>query len=97
MELAKKHLHEGSDPKTIIEGIDMVIRKFYHLLKSVGVEPIEAENSKFNPELHEAMAQIESEEHESGMVTVEVQRGFTMHGRLLRPSKVFVSKGKRKG
>jgi len=97
MELALKHVNEDSDREAIIEGIDMVSRKFYHVLSSFGVEPIEAESCKFNPEFHEAMAQIESEEHESGIITAEVQKGFTMHGRLLRPSKVIVSKNKQKG
>ena len=97
LELALKHAREGSDVESIIKGLEMVVRKFYGLLESFGVKPIEARNQPFNPEVHEAMAQVESDEHDSITVIDEMQKGFTMHGRLLRPSKVIVSKNKKRG
>jgi molecular chaperone GrpE len=70
----------------------MVKKEFISILKKHGINKIEALNQKFDHNLHQAMMEIESEEAEEGIVIQEIQSGYNMHDRLLRPSMVGVAK-----
>lgn len=94
LELAIKHSKNGTGYEAVIEGLEKVVANFYNVLNSLGVKPIAAEEQRFDPRLHEALAQIESKEYEDGIIVSEMQKGFTIHDRLLRPSKVIVAKNK---
>jgi len=73
------------------DGILLIYRKLRQLLENAGVSPIEVEGQAFDPRFHEAVAHIEGEE---GKVISEVQRGYKLHDRVLRPAMVVVGKGK---
>ena len=80
------------DLANFIEGIRMIHRQFLDVLTKAGVAPIEAMGEPFNPEYHEAIMSEASDEVPDETVIGEFQRGYVMHGRLLRPSVVKVSK-----
>ncbi len=73
------------------DGIYLIYRKLSQLLENAGVRPIESEGQPFDPRYHEAVAHVEGEE---GKVLSEVQRGYKLHDRVLRPAMVVVGKGK---
>jgi molecular chaperone GrpE len=74
-----------------IEGVKLVERKLRGVLESEGVTPIEAVGQVFDPNLHEAVAHEESTEHADNEVIGEVQRGYRLHDRVIRPSLVRVA------
>ena len=76
----------------LLEGVKMTIKQFYSVLEKFGVEVIVSVEKKFDPEIHEAVMQTESEDHEANTVVSELERGYILNGRLLRPAKVAVSK-----
>jgi len=76
---------------TWFDGIRLIYRKLQALLESVGVQPIQAEGQTFDPRYHEAVAHADGEE---GKVVAEVQRGYKLHDRVLRPAMVIVGRGK---
>ena len=77
----------------VVEGLRMVYDHLLKLLRDHGVEPIEAEDRKFDPFEHEAMAQQPSDECPAGMVLSVQRRGYRLHERVLRPAGVIVSAG----
>ena len=78
--------------KNLIEGLKMVQREFASILEKNGVTKIESLNKKFDHNYHQAMMEVESEEVEEGTVVQEIQPGYMMHDRLLRPAMVGVAK-----
>jgi molecular chaperone GrpE len=74
------------------EGTRLIEQKLRTVLESEGVAPIEAEGTDFDPNIHEAVLYEEAEGQE-GKVTAELQKGYRMHDRVLRPSMVKVGKG----
>jgi molecular chaperone GrpE len=86
---AVDHAPEGTEP-AFLEGVRMVVRQFEEALASLGVTPIEAVGARFDPALHEAIAGVETEvEHDT--VLDELQRGYRLHDRVIRPSVVRVA------
>ncbi len=78
---------------TWFDGIRLIYRKLQLVLESAGVSMIEAEGQPFDPRFHEAVMYGEGEE---GKVVAEVQRGYKLDDRVLRPAMVVVGKGKEK-
>ncbi|MBS1984436.1 MAG: nucleotide exchange factor GrpE [Bdellovibrionales bacterium] len=76
----------------LLQGVDMTVKHFEQTLERMGVQPVDAVGQTFDPTKHEAIAQSESPEHKEGVVTAEMQRGYTLHGRLVRPARVVVNK-----
>ena len=76
---------------TWFDGVRLIYRKLLVLLESAGVQPIKTEGETFDPQFHEAVAHVEGEENK---VISEVQRGYLLHDRVLRPAMVVVGKGK---
>lgn len=74
-----------------LRGVELIYNRLLDSLKKQGLEPIEAEGSKFDPHQHEAIGRLETEEHEDNTVVQEYQRGYNFKGRLLRPSMVQVA------
>ncbi|TMB95918.1 MAG: nucleotide exchange factor GrpE [Chloroflexi bacterium] len=72
------------------DGIYLIYRKLQQLLENAGVRPVEAEGQEFDPRVHEAVAHVEGDE---GKVISQVQRGYKLHDRVLRPAMVVVGKG----
>jgi molecular chaperone GrpE len=92
LERAIEHARDGGNGKPLLEGIEMVLKAFLEVLAKHGVTQISAIGEPFDPEKHEAIAQVESEEHQPNTVVTEHHRGYYLLDRLLRPSLVSVSK-----
>ena len=78
--------------KKTLEHLDIVKKDLISIFKKNNIEEIVAVNKKLDPNLHQAMMEIEDENKESGTIVQEIQKGYTMKDRLLRPSLVAVSK-----
>ena len=86
------NLKNNKDLNIIIEGIEIVKNDLVSIFKKNGIETIESINKKFDPNFHQAMLEIEDNTKEVGTVIQEIQKGYIMKGRLLRPSLVGVTK-----
>jgi len=84
------------DFESFHKGMEMIDSNLQNLLARHGLEPIEAKGERFDPELHEAVMQTASEEVEEGVILEEVNRGYKLNGKVIRHSRVVVSKGKEK-
>jgi molecular chaperone GrpE len=78
----------------ILSGFEMVAKQFTDFLADSGVQSIEAEGRKFDPNLHEAVAQEASDTVADGVVIRQLRKGYKLKDRLIRPANVIVSKGK---
>ena len=92
LERAVAHSRGGGDGEPLLEGIEMVLRGFFETLAKHGVMPISALGQPFDPQKHEAMAQIESETEKPNTVLEEHHKGYLFRDRLLRPALVSVAK-----
>jgi len=87
-------LKNSKDLDKFIEGINIVKKDLVVIFKKNNIEPIECINKKFDPDYQQAMLEVEDNTKETGIVVQEIQRGYMMGNRLLRPSLVGVSKKK---
>jgi len=92
LDRALKNRPQSGDGVSWAEGIELIYRKFLAILESEGVKVIDAEGKVFDPNLHEAISQEDSPEHESGTVIEMLQKGYTLGDRVLRPARVRVAK-----
>ena len=89
-------LKETDALKKIIEHLDIINNDMLSIFKKNNIEPIKSIGEKLDPNLHQAMMEVEDDAKEPGTIVQEIQKGFTMKDRLLRPSLVGVSKKKQK-
>lgn len=80
--------------KALLDGVQMVSQQFTEVLAKHGCKSIHAVGTDFDPNIHQAIAQVPSEEHASGKVAQEVAVGFMLHDRVIRPAQVIVSTGR---
>jgi len=80
--------------KKVIDHLEVINKDILSIFKKNNIEPIKSINEKLDPNLHQAMMEIEDDSKEPGTIIQEIQKGFMMKGRLLRPSLVGVSKKK---
>lgn len=91
LELAQdKH----QDMPAFLKGVEMILAHLYEMLKEHGVKPIEAQGKKFDPNYHEALMQAENNDLPEHTIVEELQKGYLLNDRVLRTSKVKVSKQK---
>jgi len=76
----------------ILEGVDMTLKEILKVFEKFAVKAVDAVGNPFDPTYHQAVMQEESEDHPDNTVIKELQRGYTIHDRLLRPSMVVVAK-----
>ena len=88
--MASARAEPGSTP--LLEGIEMIARLFRSVLERAGVKPMEALGQPFDPGRHQAVAQVESSDEEATLVVEEIQKGYLIEGRVLRPAMVKVSR-----
>lgn len=81
----------SSDYEALAKGIDMIFRQLEQVLTSEGLQKMEAVGQPFNPEYHQAIMQVESDEYEEGTVVEEVQAGYLLKDKVIRPAMVKVS------
>jgi molecular chaperone GrpE len=92
LERAVAHAEGGGDGQPLVEGVALVLKSLLDVLERHGVKRIEAKGAPFDPAQHEAMAHVESAEHEPNAVIEEHQAGYRLQERLLRPALVSVAK-----
>jgi len=92
LERAVEHARSSGDGKSILDGIEMVLQTCMEALGKHGVTQIKSKGETFDPERHEAYAQVETDEFPPNTVVDEVHRGYFLRDRLLRPSMVSVAK-----
>ena len=83
---------ENSDEEGLLEGIKLTYKEILKLFETYNVKPIEAENQPFDPNFHQAVTQIETDDFPDNTVTTALQKGYLLHDRLIRPAMVVVSK-----
>ena len=97
IELSEESLGEKTDFLAFLDGIKLVHAQFLTSLENFGVTAIDSsEGISFDPSYHEAVYKEHSETYESGIIISQVQKGYLLNGRLLRPSMVSVSQGPEK-
>ena len=89
-------LKDSDALKKIVEHLDIINNDMLSIFKKNNIEPIKSINEKLDPNLHQAMMEVEDDTKEPGTIVQEIQKGFMMKDRLLRPSLVGVSKKKAK-
>ena len=92
LERAIEHGGKTDDSKAIVEGVELTLNSFLKVLEKFKVTRVEALEKEFDPNVHEAIAQEACEDKAPGTVVTELQKGYIMEGRLLRPSMVTVAK-----
>ncbi len=81
---------EDKKEDPFVDGMERIYKQFLTELENIGVKPIEAVGQEFDPNLHNAVMQVESEEYESGVVAQELQKGYTYRDSVVRHSMVAV-------
>lgn len=82
---------ETNDYDSLYKGLEMTFRQMDQVLRQEGLEPMDSVGKPFNPDFHQAIMQVESEDYEEGIVVEEVQKGYKLKEKVLRPAMVKVS------
>jgi molecular chaperone GrpE len=94
LERAMQSAKSASDLKPVVDGLDMIGRQFADTLERAGMKRVPGVGAMFDPLMHEAISQVETDEHPPGMVITEVQPGYLNGERLVRAAMVVVAKPK---
>jgi len=81
---------ETADETSLREGVSMIYKQFFAALEKNGLESIKAVGEKFDPNFHQAIMRVEDADKEDDIVAEELQKGYSVHGRVIRPSMVKV-------
>ncbi len=92
MELGMNAAESEEEQNSLKEGMDLTLKMFRDVLEKFGVEEVDPEGEKFDPEKHQAVSMQELEGAESGTVATVLQKGYALNGRLIRPAMVIVAK-----
>ena len=85
----------GQDLSTFLKGVEMIMAHLYEMLKDYGVKPIDSRGKLFDPNLHEALMQLESKDIAEHTIVEELQKGYLLNDRVIRTAKVKVAVAKR--
>ncbi|MFB6215126.1 MAG: nucleotide exchange factor GrpE [Candidatus Bipolaricaulia bacterium] len=91
LDRAFKSFEKNDDKDSFVEGVEKIYAQFAEFLEKREIEPIKAEGEKFDPNKHEALMKVESDDHEHNEITEEFERGYTYKDKVLKPSKVKVN------
>jgi len=92
LERAVEHVEQSQDGSGLLEGVQMTLTQFGQLLTSFGVKTVDAVGQPFDPAYHQAMGQMESTEYPANTVVQQMQKGYQLNNRLLRPAFVMLAK-----
>jgi molecular chaperone GrpE len=96
LELAIKSANENKDVDTcLLDGVDLTLKEIHKIFEKFQVKAIEALGKTFDPRYHEAVMREETDKHPENSITNELQKGYLIHDRLLRPSMVVVAAPKK--
>lgn len=88
------HDNEETNVESFKEGVNLIYNQMKGLLEKYDIKPFDAVGQPFNPDIHDAMMQVESDEFDEGTVAMEIGKGYKMGDRVIRHSKVGVAKAK---
>ena len=91
LDRAVTSLSEGHDPEKVKAGLKIAQEELHEILELHGVQTVKSVGTEFDPKFHEAVAVVKCPDKEDGMIVDEVQRGYVLNGRLIRPSRVRVA------
>ena len=94
LDRALASLGEGHDPAKVMQGLKLAQKELHDVLEEHGVEAVKAAGEPFDPQIHEAIGMVEAPDEKDGTVVDEVQRGYRLNGRLIRPSRVRIAQNK---
>jgi molecular chaperone GrpE len=97
LERALEHANTGGNGQPLLEGVNLVLGGLLEILGRYGVACVPALGEQFDPSRHEAMEQVETDEHEPNIVVREHQKGYSLNDRLIRPALVGVSRSVARG
>ena len=83
---------DTEDAEGLKQGIELIYSQFNAALEGYGLKAVEAIGTPFDPNLHEAMLEVEDDENEPGTVVQEMEKGYELNGKVVRPARVIVSK-----
>lgn len=92
LERAVDHAEQAESSEGLLEGVQMTLTQFSQVLDRFGVKPVESLGEPFDPNLHQAMGQLETDEYPANSVAQQMQKGYQLNERLLRPAMVMVAK-----
>ena len=81
---------ESNDSTAFVDGVKMIFNQFQEILTKNGLEVIKTEGAKFDPNFHQAVMRVEDAEKEDDSIEQELQKGYMVHGRVIRPAMVKV-------
>jgi molecular chaperone GrpE len=96
LERAISAAQEKSEESVLFDGVKLTHKEIIKLFETFNVKPVEAENKVFDPNFHQAVTQVETDEFPDNTVTTVLQKGYLLHDRLIRPAMVVVSKNAKK-
>lgn len=86
------HAKDSDNSESLLAGIELIYKKLYALLEKQGLKKLEAVGTEFDTDKHQALLQVDSEEHESGYVVEEHLKGYELNDKVIRHSQVLVAK-----
>lgn len=92
LERAMEHGRDAENSKALLEGIEMTQKGFWAVLEKYGITLVDAMGAEFDPNHHEAIMVQEDAQSPPGVVITQIQKGYRLHNRLVRPAMVIVSK-----
>lgn len=93
LEMALSHIKESEEIKALKEGVELTLKQFKDTLAKYGAKEIETKiGDEFNPNLHDALMLDADQNHKNNAITLVMQKGYTLHDRVIRPTKVRVNK-----
>lgn len=91
LDRALASLTEGHDPEKVKQGLRIAQEELHKVLEKHGVQTVKTVGAEFDPRFHEAVATVDDNKFKDGAIVDEVQRGYTLNGRLVRPSRVRIA------
>jgi molecular chaperone GrpE len=93
LERAIEHARVAGQNQSLVTGVEMILKGLLETLGKYGVAQVSTVGQQFNPEFHEAVAQVDSDSGDSNIILMEHQKGYLLKDRLLRPALVTVNRG----
>jgi len=87
----EREMRVDTHDREYAKGVELIYQRMYETLKKLGLEPIDTQGKRFDPNLHQAVERVPTEDAEDQTVLGEFQRGYQFKGKLLRPAMVKVA------
>ena len=91
LERALTGVNKDHDINSITEGVELIQKQLIQVIEKIGVKGVETQDKPFDPHQHEVVMQVASDDHDEGMIVEELQKGYTINEKLIRPAVVKVA------